>query len=468
MSIRRSNAPVACIATGLRISMPPLQSFYRSFLLALVPSALILLIFFHFKSGGSRRPAPAVRSDWVSPEIHDPYAARSLKKFWAGTLSSQGQIALDPLHSSELFSKLFPGYPDMMRTDRSLWADYFSRDFDVKVMSEALSENSLYGNTIYYPWIGCLDVFRRYGADIVIFGASDVAQSLPPDLFSTLVGQAKLSGLKNPRILTCLGAAGVPEAFGDMAREMLESIEKVGRPKWIVYGYSATSAYVDSVFYESAALSKVISMNSYRRNVALGSLSHWNHPVLFPWTWNDLIRLGQVPSHLPFVLATKKRDPAANFGRWSVLPQMISRDYLREEGSLRLLLSVEPFKNPLLLGNTLDSCDWIQESKTRLDQAMQSFHRLAPHVLLYLSPSTGDDLAVTPSCYASSVSSMLQGEKTDGVTVSVDPPGAYGLTYADFVFGDSVEGPLWIDAIHPNIYGARKVTRKIVDRMAEN
>ena len=447
--------------------MTHLHAFYRSFLCSFVLGAVGSLCIIHLSLNRPRRDPPAVPSEWTAPEIRNPYAARATHHFWSGVLSSQGQLALDPLHSPELFSKLFPGYPDSMRTDQALWKDYFSRDFDVKVMSEALSVNSYYGNTVYYPWVGCLDVFRRYGADVVVFGASDVAQSLPPDLMARLIGEAKIPSLQNPRVLTCLGAAGVPEGFGEMAREMLHSTGKVGRPKWIIYGYSATSAYVDSVFYESAALAKTISLNSYRRNVALGSFSQWNHPVLFPWTWNDFIRLKQVPSHLPFVLAIKKRDPSANFGRWSILPQVISRDYVRNEPALKLLLSAEPFRNPLLVGNTLTSCDWISESTRRLDATVRAFHELAPRVLLYLSPTTGDDLAVTPGCYGDSVKTMITREKSEGIDISIDDPKTYGLSYADFVFGDSVEGPLWIDSIHPNISGARKITAAVVHRMGD-
>ena len=248
-----------------------------------------------------------------------------------------------------------------------------------------------------------------------------------------------------------------------MAREMLKSVPRVGRPKWIVYGYSATAGYVDSVYYDSSALSKALALRAYRQNVALGSFSQWNHPVPSPWTWNDLLPLRKVSTHLPFLMAQKRRDASAGFGRWSVLPQEISSAYLRDDKVLKLLLASEPFKNPWLVGNNFNNCDWTKETSGKAHSAVRSFRELASDVLLFLSPSTGDDLAIAPSCFLPSLVSLLELERSERVRVVADPSSAYSLSYSDFVFGDNMDGPLWIDSIHPNISGARKITANVAE-----
>ena len=271
----------------------------RVFLGSFIVSVIVSFGFFHSRTARPHFFSSEVPAAWVDPSIRSPYEAKATHRFWAGAVSSPGQFALDPLGSPELFSKFFPGYPDSMRTDQALWRDYFSRDFDVKVMMDSLSGDSPFGTTAYYSWAGCLDIFRRYGADVVIFGASDVAQAIPPDLLSQSLKTAKIRGLSNPRVLNCTGAAGVIDSFESMAREMVKSADRVGRPSWIIYGYSGTSAYVDSVFYDSAAISKELELRSYRRNVALGDFSQWNHPVASFWSWNDILPLKKVRAIFP-------------------------------------------------------------------------------------------------------------------------------------------------------------------------
>ena len=185
----------------------------RVFLLSCLVGAAISFAMFRSASWRERRDPPALPENWVDSEIRTPYQAKASHRFWAGVLSSPGQVALDALDSPELFSRFFPGYPEAMRTDRALWRDYFSREFDVKTMSETLSGNTPFGVTVYLSWAGCMDIFRRYGADVVIFGASDVAQAIPTDLLSDLLKAAHIPGLSNPRVLNCTGAAGVIDSF---------------------------------------------------------------------------------------------------------------------------------------------------------------------------------------------------------------------------------------------------------------
>ena len=113
----------------------------------------------------------------------------------------------------------------------------------------------------------------------------------------------------------------------------------------------------------------------------------------------------------------------------------------------------------------MDTCSWISDSSRRARSAVETFRELAPHVLLYLSPTTGDDLAIAPSCYLRSVISMLEPLNSASVLVRTNPNSSYHLGYSDFVIGDSMGGPLWIDSIHPNIQGARKITRFLVDTL---
>ena len=445
--------------------------FSLSFLVGFIFSVAVALVLFHSEfSQPAREGVPeTISAAWTVPGVVSPSMARVEHLFWAGRLSSPGQVAVDPLGFPELFSRFFPGYPDSMRRDRALWRDYFSRDFDIKIASEALSTGSTYGVTVYYSWTGCMDVFRRYGADIVVFGASEVGQSLPPDMLSRLLAEKNPSSPREPRVLMCLTSASVPEAVAEMSAEMLRSVPSVGHPQWVIYGYEAMSAYVGSVFYESTVQSKSAMIDAYRRNRALGPLAAWNHRVVFPWTWNDVIRLRKVSAHLPFPLAVMRRDRAAGFGRWSILPEAISPDYLKDQGRLRLHLSAYPFQNPLLVGNGLNACEWITEASIRLKRALDAARALAPHVLLYLSPSTGDDLASAPPCYPGAVQKMISSQSGDGVVTKAGDAGEYGLDYSDFVFSatEDEDGPLWIDSVHPNIRGARKITRTIAEMISD-
>lgn len=367
---------------------------------------------------------------------------------------------IDPKKQPQILDSLFPGYggPILWR-DRNLWNNYFIRDMDTKVISTTFSEDKDYaGVVVHQSFTGCFDIVRRYGADILVLGASDLAQAAPPDILARHYPDRK--------ILLC----AAPTFTLDTAVESLDLIEKLypkdfPRPELVLIGVSRTMAYLASPFYNALNWSKHEMVRRYKQADFLGRYAYLNQTYRFPWTWNVLYPVRRDANHLPLV--NRIHHPE----RWSILDLQISpEEYLRDPTVFDEQRRLNRQRSSVFL-NAENEADC--KGMARLHELFQSVNAralaLGQKAVIFTTPTMGDELREAPRCYMEMYErelASLNGERT--LAIHQDMKG-YGLNILDFAFKDSRKqgGLLTFDVAHPNISGAEKFTAYLSRAMAE-
>ena len=425
---------------------------FRVFFLSLAVSALAFLAIFQALSGrhtglGAGRGHASVAS------------AVSRRQFPVVALGSRfaGQ-AIDPLSSPALVQSLFPGYPPEMQKDEALWSNYFSRDFEIKVTSAWLSENSLYGAGVFASWTGCLDIVKKYGADVVLIGASDLAQGLPPDELA--------KHFRRLRVLVCASPSLTPDAITSFLASLKDasrghSVEN--RPKLVVVALSATLAYRASIYYPAIDHVKKGLLLGYRQREFLSELGFLDHPVTSPISWNDILPIRRSVSHLPLPARLERRVRGAPPERWSVLTTTFPKSALKDPSEMaRLRRDFSP--PPYFFRDMNDSdCARLSELPKMLADLKTAALATADNVFLTLTPTTGDELLEAPRCYLPLLTSTLESLNDLRAWVLTKDLPTLGLDNADFVFVDDPSRPdlLRLDFAHLNIFGGRKYAAMI-------
>ena len=140
-----------------------------------------------------------ITKNWLG-QSHSKAVAQWSHHLWTTAPDeSTPRLSLNFLENPDLFSIIFPGYPPEMRIDNDLWTIYFNRNFDQKIQLKKISDFSKHVLLVPLPWLGCLDIYQKYGADILILGASDAAQGIMVDLLA----EKQNPKFSNARVLTC-------------------------------------------------------------------------------------------------------------------------------------------------------------------------------------------------------------------------------------------------------------------------
>ncbi len=446
---------------------PGLASFWTAFLLggaaALLAGAWGLRAASRPRAGRARQDRAALNQFIAAlppgdavPGVESPRLAKSLRLFVAKPLGLKSGAAIDPLASPGLFAALFPGYPETMRNDSGLWRDYFSREFGTKVSSGRLGAASPDGATAFYSWTGCIDVFRRYGADVVLLGASDTAQGVAPDLLARLLRESGVPALANARVLSCETPTMLPEVARDTAA-MLAGTGR--RARWVVYGYSPGNSDTRAPEYDEILADKRAALRDYRENLTLGPLAAWDRPVAFPWSWNELLPLRADDSQV--MLNLLQEDHAERSRRRAVkfdlrIPDEVARSSSTLAAFTRGLKLPHPFLHDLADAG----CGEFSDSAPRLADALLAMHGLGAATLLFVDPTTGLELSTAPACYARTERAMVA--RARATLVDAADAAEMGLDPTDFIY-ESPPGSrrYWLNTTHVNKRGAEKLTRRL-------
>lgn len=367
---------------------------------------------------------------------------------------------IDPKEQPRILESLFPGYGGaLLWRDRNLWNNYFIRDMDTKVISTVFSEDKDFaGVVVHQSFTGCFDILRRYGADILVLGASDLAQAVPPDVLARHYPDRK--------ILLC----AAPTFTLDTAEESLALITDLypldfPRPELILIGVSRTMAYLASPFYNALNWSKHEMIRRYKQADFLGRYAYLNQTYRFPWTWNVLYPVRRDANHLPLINRINHPE------RWSILDLQISaEEYLRDPSIFDEQRRLNKQESSVFLNaeNETD-CRKMQRLPELLRSVNSRALNLAQKSVIFTTPTMGDELRQAPRCYMEMYERELlnlNGERT--LAIHQDLKG-YGLNILDFAFRDGrKQGDLLtFDVAHPNISGAEKFTQYLTKAMAE-
>ena len=372
---------------------------------------------------------------------------------------STPSLTLDFLNQPDLFSIIFPGYPNEMKQDQKLWSIYFKRDFDQKIQLRKISEFSQYALLIPLPWMGCLDIYEKYGADILLIGASDVAQGLMVDQLSQEVAPS----FPKARVLSCTTPGSSAPVILNFIRT-LKSLHPPRKVKWTVVGLSPSGFLSTFPFATSLQLLKQDIMTDFKKRKYLGSWESLNQGWSLPITWNDLIPARKARNHLPPETANKMISMTdAIPERWSVHPGSFTRAEINDEKGLQYFLSKQPIQHIFiqkdLVKNECEPPDHIQKL---LFQIKEELKPVSDKTLLFLFPTLGYEMHDLPDCFLPEIVHAFEQSEDAQTNVLYKGHADYGLNVTDHIIGDSKDHTLFkIDLVHPNKFGAAKITSVI-------
>ncbi len=385
------------------------------------------------------------------PKLHGRLSVRSVivkREFMGVRVGDHGQKrALNPWRDRALMASMFPGYD--ISDDNNLWRNYFSREFDVKVTSAYLSRGSEHGQAVYHSWTGCLDIIRRYGVDILLMGASDMAQNIPPDELAEYFPGRKILMCAAPTL-----TMDAMRSFLHLATQLYPP--QLPKPQMIVIGPSRSLAFISSIYYRALDQHKQEQIEQYQRRDLLKSYAYFNQPVLFPWTWNEIFPVKRDPRHLP--LPNRLNHPE----RWSILAVQMTPEDLKAHPEKFERLREENIQ-PSSLFTAADedpNCSRLQRLPVLMRQVTDDALALSDKVFVYALPSMGDELREAPPCYLDLLASSIAVLKSDRVGVFPVKEDIFKLTPWDFAFYEwsRDKNLLSFDVAHPNYQGAQKIT----------
>lgn len=357
---------------------------------------------------------------------------------------------IDPDHEPQILTSLYPGYdPQALWNDKNLWQNYFFRDFDTKVTSAAYSAQSDYGIVVYQSLTGCFDIVRRFGADIIVMGASDLAQAVPPDELATHFPKKK--------ILMC----AAPTFTLDTALTSLDLISQLypkefARPQMVLVGVSRTMAYLASPFYPALNATKLELIHRYKQADFLGSYAFLNQTFRIPWTWNVIYPIRRDANHLPLI------NRIAHPERWSILDLQVSpEDLARNPRAFDLARENNRQGSSIFLGSEREkTCERLSRLPELLLAVRNRALQVADRAVVFTTPTMGDELKFAPQCYLEIYDQSIRALRNEQTLAINESMSGYGMNIGDFAFRDSWKtgGLLTFDVAHPNIFGARKFT----------
>ncbi|MGE4134030.1 MAG: hypothetical protein AB7F86_20505, partial [Bdellovibrionales bacterium] len=364
---------------------------------------------------------------------------------------------VNPRKEPQALQSLFPGY-DQLSGDRNLWLNYFTREAEVKVTSAMYSARYEFGAVLYHSFAGCFDIVRRYGADILILGASDVGQSMPPDeLAKSYPGQ---------KILMC--ASPLMTLHGmEKAIELIEDLypPEILRPRKIIVGVNRTMSYVASPFYPGLNEAKLLEIQKYKQSDLLGRYAFLNHSLRLPWTWQRIYPIRKDANQLPLVNRVDHPE------RWSIIDIKVTREeYLADPEAFERRRRLNRQTSSIFMGadHNLD-CQGLDEFPKILGRVKEKALGLADTVTFYTTPTMGEELREAPPCYLALFQRTIAALEDDRTLVLHGSMEDYGLTPWDFAFKESRRdgGYLAFDVAHTNYFGAKKMVAQLTKRMRE-
>ena len=397
--------------------------------------------------------------EWLDLGVLRVQKVRRREEFWAFEKSNVEGTALRVLETPALREALYPGYPPEMFADRELWRAYASRDFSSTAWLPPLQPYSSYGILTYQSWMGCLDIFRRQGADVVIFGSSETFRSLVPQV---------LSGDKARKVLLCTTTSSYPEQAQWVAREMA----KPGMPRaqWVIFGISLWSLHQGHDRYLSIQAEKRSLLDRYLASrYGQYEADVKAAEVLRPPTWDDLYSPNLSAWSRHRSRAHGPTTAADYFARQpeTVATGAIARKVL-EGGDFGAALAGFKPSFPLLDGVDEKLCaPGALDAEGLLGPSIRAVARIADHTLLYVPPISPRMRAVLPGCYLDTFARALQSFGDGGaVTLAAEKAEDYGLADSDYLYAGDLETVVKYEAVHTNFAGAVKVSRRIESRLA--
>ncbi|MBI3300454.1 MAG: hypothetical protein HYZ75_20000 [Elusimicrobia bacterium] len=305
------------------------------------------------------------------------------------------------------------------------------------------------GACVSNSWEGGLEVYRRYGADIVAIGNSEVYSGL---VASTLGG---LSGLRSPKVLFLTRS----NMRGDQVRASAKAMSSRGsKTEVTILGYSA----------RNGARTGLASSPDAEDTVTLPTIGDSRGgPRL---DWNELVDQSQARRFLRHLsLGSASLGLVEGFrvdsvpGGWGVTADI---EAFERRDLLPRLAALAPVAYPHLWKDGDAVCDMAKASAD-LDRTLAALVKVSKRVIVFITPETPTMERGVPACFGPAVAAMVRSKAGPRVRVLTGDWSSYGLEYADYVFKYPEEGVGRLDGNHMNYDGALKVTARLGAELRE-
>ena len=400
----------------------------------------------------------------TNSSIRTAQKAKATGLFWAGMRAPNEQMgaAIDLRTDPKVFQSLFPGYPDEMRKDQPLWKIYFTREFLPRVFDSGLSEKSGIGIMVALSWTGCFDIYERYGADVLVFGSSEVYRSIIPELLFARVHQSTLEGLSNPRILFCAVNNMLPETVTLSAEQLAELNPK--KVKAVIWGVSYWTLFLrepESKEIFSTHQSLYAAYKASKQPSRLKTFLHSRISHAFPNpSWN-----AWCPVTLQsFSLA--KESPPDQDPEFTPERGYVPADQIESSEAVASIAERVDIKNEVLDTASTSDCD-LRSRKTTFQSALSALKRISEKQLLYITTPSPIQTKRSPPCFMAAVQKFIGSRMDDTLSAVTASWEDYGLRYTDHLYPSPNPKFYFIDGNHTNYQGAKRVTEQIADKLVD-
>lgn len=374
-------------------------------------------------------------------------------------------FTLDVLNNPDLFSIFFPGYPNSMRLDTNFWTIYFHRNFDQKIQLQKISSLSEYTLLVSLPWVGCLDIYKKYGADILLIGASDLAQDIMIDALANRLN----SEMPHVKILSC----STPGMTASMILDFIKTLKKIETPqkiKWTIIGLGPSGFLSKFPFEPSIQYAKADALADFLKKKSLGNLEIINQPWSLPLHWDDVVPVRKASEHLPLNMSLKIHSTTDVIpARWSLHPNSFSKESLNYPDQIHTLLSTQPIDHPFIQQElTAQECYPPEHNQHLLFQIKEDLKKISDQTLLFLIPTLGYELQGLPNCFLKDLKIAFEKNSDEHTKILFKSATEYKLNYLDFILNDSSKNGFYkIDLVHANKYGAEKITSAVAKEILQ-
>lgn len=373
-------------------------------------SFIILVIFLYFFSY-------LPKDLFASARTSETLKIRSYaEEHQATSLTQEGQSAY--LHES------LPAYLEYF-SSKSEYENYIQR-------KDYLIHSPWRGNQyVKLSWSGCVDIFRKQGADIIILGASDSAYNLPLDLVQQ---ELKTRFSKPLRVLLCSRIQMSPLMLYETLKALSESPYKA---KLIIWGYGAVSAQknqTDDYNHFNEMQNKILHDNLKKEQFGFGN-------IFSKWQWKQ------------------KRKPIADRKPIFIPDEVVQQNSF--ETYFQDYTQVIPFITDEM---SAESCKDFSQASQHLELNLKLMKQISDRVYVYLTPTTGVEYPVQAQCFLTSVVALLNSFSGNQVQINTQDWLWYGLQFQDFIFPYQLDGEIkyYLNPNHNNYPGAKKIVSKIL------
>ncbi len=388
--------------------------------------------------------------------------AKAVNLFWSSDADSNG-FGVNLFSKASAFDAIFPGYGAELRNDKLFWQDYFKLGFEPQSFIDTESTFSLYGFQVAYSWPGCFKIYQKYGADILVFGSSEVYKSLAPGQ----VARNLASAFANPpKVLYCVTAAMPVEAVQTSIMELLRV--STHKPKLIIWGYSFWLAYTKSS-----------KLADYRKDKEQEFQHYWQIQAGYPDGSASVLPKATVVEALYQLAGLKLVDYFPKISWDDVLPASLdkfrgllqARKNTKAEGleisdyefalsdvNLRIYLdkNLLPYY-ALSSGVTNVDCSMV-EAEAQIDQTVKNFKLLTSNIYIYVPPTSHHHRQTVPPCFLPKLNNVMRHvANKENIHFFDKDIEIFKLNDRDFISPLSGDKRFFFDINHTNFEGSKKV-----------